>query len=136
MRTQYLMVIPHSFSHLITATLGRSFQVRSNDPFSLSIKQDFILGVYVPLALMSVQCENYVYLSLGAALDGGLWGCWGSAPARDSSLWRRQKSREHPRLPAGIAANLLGSHSWSVPLSLSKGESSLSFQLAMHRGSV
>lgn len=56
MRIQHLMVIPHSFlSLLITETLGRSFQVGSNDPFPHSIKQDFILDVYAALALMSVQ---------------------------------------------------------------------------------
>lgn len=77
MRIKYLMVIPHSFFFLlITATLGISFQVRRNDPFPCSIKWDFILDVYVPLALMAVQCENYMHLSLGAGLDGGLWGCW------------------------------------------------------------
>lgn len=121
MRIQHLMVIPHSFlSLLITETLGRSFQVGSNDPFPHSIKQDFILDVYAALALMSVQWESCVHLSLGAALLG-ICSC------RGLSLWRRQKSKEHPRLLAGIAANLLGSHFWSVPLSLSKGKSSPEF---------
>lgn len=60
-----------------------------------------------------------------AFILGGLQGCWGSS--RGSSLWRRHKSRGHPRLWVDIAINLGGSHVWSVALSLSKGESSPEF---------